>query len=59
MHLRFPCPLPPQAWEHIAGREGQALETLARIEAETAAERKQKKQQVGGRDVGQGVGGGE
>lgn len=35
-----------QAWAHIEGREGQALETLARIEAETAAERQHK--QVGG-----------
>ena len=32
----------PQAWEHIKGREGQALETLKRIAAETAAERQQK-----------------
>lgn len=31
-----------QAWEHIKGREGQALETLKRIAAETAAERLQK-----------------
>ena len=34
-----------QAWEHIKGREGQALEVMHRIAAETAAERKQK--QVG------------
>lgn len=38
------CPLAYllQAWEHIKGREGQALETLKRIAAETAAERQQK-----------------
>ncbi|KAL4855401.1 3-ketoacyl-CoA synthase 1 [Chlorella vulgaris] len=31
-----------KAWQHIEGREGQALETLQRIAAETAAERQQK-----------------
>ncbi|PSC74991.1 very-long-chain 3-ketoacyl-synthase [Micractinium conductrix] len=31
-----------KAWQHISGREGQALEVLARIAAETAAERQQK-----------------
>ncbi|KAI3432776.1 hypothetical protein D9Q98_004315 [Chlorella vulgaris] len=33
-----------KAWQHIEGREGQALETLQRIAAETAAERQQKQQ---------------
>ena len=39
-----------QAWQHIKGREGQALEALKRIAAETAAERQQK---VGGQAVRQ------
>ena len=38
---------PEQAWEHVVGREGQALEVLARIAAETAAERQHKQAQVG------------
>lgn len=34
-----------KSWKHIEGREDQALQTLARIAAETAAERQQKQQQ--------------
>ncbi|KAL4452786.1 hypothetical protein ABPG75_008448 [Micractinium tetrahymenae] len=36
-----------KAWEHIRGREEQAMETLRRIAAETAAERQLKQQKVG------------
>lgn len=33
-----------KAWQHISGREEQAMDTLRRIAAETAAERQQKEQ---------------
>ncbi|KAL4420938.1 hypothetical protein ABPG77_001421 [Micractinium sp. CCAP 211/92] len=37
-----------KAWEHIRGREEQAMETLRRIAAETAAERQLKQQKENG-----------
>ncbi len=45
--LRSMLPNCLQAWEHIRGREEQAMETLRRIAAETAAERQLKQQKVG------------
>ena len=56
--LNTPLPFPPQAWQHISGREGQALEVLARIAAETAAERQQKVRGGAIPSVGRWVGGG-
>lgn len=41
-----------KAWEHIRGREEQAMDTLRRIAAETAAERQLKQQKENGQENG-------